>query len=347
MPIQASWAGAVEGWGAGAARTQRQSGRGSYLERLCVEHPPGDARAGTVAAGYVGTRHICARVMATISPQPVCGRVVTAFAPTRHPDSAAVSGFRTGWRVGAAQRVQIPTVGRAAAHPAAHGNLGDAETMGPRRSVGAMSPARPGDAGGAPVAPDRLSGSITGAGLAAPVVARSGDSNRERGNATSARSGRGLDIIRESQPGVASSDVDHPRGSSNPLEDLASRRVMAIAGPSVGAVSDANMVTDYAWAPRTNAARASQWKAWLSFCGSDGRAPLLVTEGHVLAFIGWAKKERIAGHRHTASIPQYISAVRSIHKMYTETEVPPFPFMDVVLRSYRKWEEAKFPNETV
>lgn len=63
-----------------------------------------------------------------------------------------------------------------------------------------------------------------------------------------------------------------------------------------------------------------------------------MTEGHVVSFIGWLQDERKASTRRVAaaSISQYISAIRTLHKMYTDEPPPQFPFFDVVLRSYKK-----------
>lgn len=74
-----------------------------------------------------------------------------------------------------------------------------------------------------------------------------------------------------------------------------------------------------------------------------------MTEGHAIAFIGWLKEERVLGRRRvaSASVPQYLSAVRTMHKLYVGQPSPALPFLDVVLRAYKKWEEYKFPAAEV
>lgn len=49
----------------------------------------------------------------------------------------------------------------------------------------------------------------------------------------------------------------------------------------------------------------------------------------------------------SSSIPQYLSAARQVHYMYTGTQVPTYPLVEHVLRAYSKWEEANFPKEDV
>ena len=81
----------------------------------------------------------------------------------------------------------------------------------------------------------------------------------------------------------------------------------------------------------------------------DDRQPVPVTEGSLVAFIGWLKMSRERGTRQVgaSSIPQYLSAVRRMHELYTGRAVPVFPFLESVIRAYGKWEEAEYPKDLV
>lgn len=133
------------------------------------------------------------------------------------------------------------------------------------------------------------------------------------------------------------------------LASGAAMHLQAVAGASASAQHSAELVTQFAWSERTESSRQSQWKAWVEFCTEDGRQPLPVTEGHLVAFIGWLKLSRERGTRGVGvnSLPQYLSAVRRMHELYVGRAVPHYPFVDVVVRAYGKWEEQHFPKDTV
>lgn len=133
------------------------------------------------------------------------------------------------------------------------------------------------------------------------------------------------------------------------LGDGAASHIEALAGSSASARHAAELVAQHAWSERTEASRQSQWKAWVEFCTEDGRYPISVTEGSLVAFIGWLKMSRERDTRQVGatSIPQYISAVRRMHDLYTGRPLPSFPFLDSVIRAYGKWEESKYPRELV
>lgn len=57
-------------------------------------------------------------------------------------------------------------------------------------------------------------------------------------------------------------------------------------GVSVAMTASADLSREYAWSSRTTRSRDSQWRAWLPFCEYDHRAPLPVSESHLVAFIG-------------------------------------------------------------
>lgn len=120
-------------------------------------------------------------------------------------------------------------------------------------------------------------------------------------------------------------------------------------GASTVAQYTAKLVTQFPWSDGTESSRQSQWKAWIEFCSEDGRQPLPATEGHFVAFIGWLKLSRERGTRSvgSSSLPQYLSAVRRMHELYVGRPVENFPFVEVVVRAYGKWEEQGFPTESV
>ena len=70
------------------------------------------------------------------------------------------------------------------------------------------------------------------------------------------------------------------------LGDGAASHIEALAGSSASARHAAELVAQHAWSERTEASRQSQWKAWVEFCTEDGRYPISVTEGSLVAFIG-------------------------------------------------------------
>lgn len=120
---------------------------------------------------------------------------------------------------------------------------------------------------------------------------------------------------------------------------LASIRVARVAGTTAVATMTAAMVSNNAWSGRTTASLDSQWKAWLQFFEDDGLVPLPVTEGNIVEFIGWLCMEREQGRRNvgSTSIPQYLTAVRQIHDMFTGTDVPAYLFVALVIRAYSRW----------
>lgn len=74
-----------------------------------------------------------------------------------------------------------------------------------------------------------------------------------------------------------------------------------------------------------------------------------MTEGHLPAFTGLLKEERLASKKKggPASITGYMSTVLQFQNMYIGTTVPPYPFMQHVLRSYKRWEKDGFAQEKV
>lgn len=132
------------------------------------------------------------------------------------------------------------------------------------------------------------------------------------------------------------------------LADQAVRRIGTLP-PSSGLARSASLLSDFAWSERTTSTRNSQWKTWVSFCDAEGRPILPVTEAHFVAFIGWLTLEREAGRRSvsSASIPQYLSAVRQMHQTTLGYAIPSFPLVAALIRGYSRWEEANFPKTEV
>lgn len=66
----------------------------------------------------------------------------------------------------------------------------------------------------------------------------------------------------------------------------------------------------------------------------------------MVAFIGWMKtlKELEARRVGSKSILQYLGAVRQSYLYLTGSPAPSFLYLDVVMRAYRRWEEASFPR---
>ena len=58
----------------------------------------------------------------------------------------------------------------------------------------------------------------------------------------------------------------------------------------------------------------------------------------MLAFIGWLKSSREQGTKKVSaySIPQYLSAVRVMHQLFTGESVPHYPMVDILRRAYAK-----------
>lgn len=110
-----------------------------------------------------------------------------------------------------------------------------------------------------------------------------------------------------------------------------------------------SLVEQYAWSTRTTASRHSQWRTWMQYCSDSNLAPLPVTEAHLCGFFGWLKAERERDGRRVraTSIPQYLTAVRQMHQFVTATSLPRYPFVDIMMRAYSKWEEEYFPVDMV
>lgn len=125
---------------------------------------------------------------------------------------------------------------------------------------------------------------------------------------------------------------------------------MAGVGPATGGTRAAGvdrvgaLVAEYAWAAGTIRSRGSQWRAYLEFCTVSGRSAVPVTaskvsEGALLAYIGWLADEHEAGRRNVApaSLAQYVSCVRTMHKHLTGQPMADMPYLTVATRAYGMW----------
>jgi hypothetical protein len=89
-----------------------------------------------------------------------------------------------------------------------------------------------------------------------------------------------------------------------------------------GAARARRLLEDFAWSTRTIGSRSTQWKAYLEFCGCEGRAIAPVNEGQLVAYVGWLEMERESGRRSVsaASLPQYLSAVCVVAKSVFDSQ---------------------------
>ena len=131
---------------------------------------------------------------------------------------------------------------------------------------------------------------------------------------------------------------DSHAGTSRYGDSCGVQSRMSVAGSSAAARHSAELVRIYSWSERTESSRQSQWRAWLASCEQDELTPLPVTEGHKLAFIGWLKSSHEQGTKmfSASSIPQYLSAVRVMHQLFTGESVPHYPMVDIFRRTYAK-----------
>lgn len=67
-----------------------------------------------------------------------------------------------------------------------------------------------------------------------------------------------------------------------------------------------------------------------------------MTEGALLAYIGWLADERDAQRRDVspASLAQYLSCVRRMHKNITGTPLLDMPYVTTAVRAYGMWHSA-------
>lgn len=140
----------------------------------------------------------------------------------------------------------------------------------------------------------------------------------------------------------------HTRTTERVMSYLDGSRVERVSGTTEGSCRSRELVKSYAWRQMTSTTRESKWILWLDFCDEERRVVLQVTEGHLVALIGWAVAEREAGRRQvsSSSIPQYIRAVQQMQLLTIGTPVQKFAFVSLVRRAYEKWEEETYPKAT-
>lgn len=132
----------------------------------------------------------------------------------------------------------------------------------------------------------------------------------------------------------------------NVLGQLAAAHVREPTGFTPCGLFVAEFVQHCAWSTRTYTRINSQSKCYKIFSDDDGRDPLPISEGHLLAFIGWLKSERMAVRRGVAtkSVPQYLNAIRTMHRFYIGSPSQQFSFLKIALWAYKKWKEVRFPS---
>jgi site-specific recombinase XerC len=119
-----------------------------------------------------------------------------------------------------------------------------------------------------------------------------------------------------------------------------------------GAARARRLLKDFAWSTGTIGSRSTQWKAHLEFCGHEWRTTVPVNESQLVSYEGWLAIEREAGRRSvsTASLPQYISAVRVVAKLFFDGQealtAGRMPILKALLRSYGQWEARSIPRLT-
>jgi site-specific recombinase XerD len=119
-----------------------------------------------------------------------------------------------------------------------------------------------------------------------------------------------------------------------------------------GAAQARQLLEDFAWSTWTIGSRSTQWKAYLEFCGHEGRAIVPVNEVQLVAYVGWLAIEREAGRRSVsaASLSQYISAVRVVAKLFFDGKealtAGRMPILQAFLRAYGQWEARSLPRLT-
>lgn len=120
--------------------------------------------------------------------------------------------------------------------------------------------------------------------------------------------------------------------------------ILQVAGgeATVGARRVGELVAQYGWADGTLQSRSSQWRTYLCFCEAGQRCALPVTEAHLLAYIGWLADERDAKRRDVApaSLAQYLSCVRLMHRTVTGSPLPAMPYVSTATRAYAMWHSA-------
>lgn len=109
------------------------------------------------------------------------------------------------------------------------------------------------------------------------------------------------------------------------------------------------MCIEFSWSERTTRTRNFQWKAWIQICASDGRVPLLVTEAHLMTFLGWIRNEREYNRRIISRrlISNYRSALRQMNTMVAVEPLHSFTYADLFIRDLKRWEEHVITQEEI
>ena len=105
-------------------------------------------------------------------------------------------------------------------------------------------------------------------------------------------------------------------------------------------------VQKHAWAPSMFKTISSQWKAFKEYCREANVLTLPMDESEICFFAIWLTS---TGRVHTkGSLAQYVSAVRTVHKMLRLPLVPtPSEYgpLDMILKGFRR--VVQHPTKTV
>ena len=257
--------------------------------------------------------------MDPIGGQPFRRCVIATIPGRRPPDPKAADAFRAGWYESSHQRFSLPTTRRASLISTPTGISRAQQLLANDRRSAIIVPAGRPDPGNSGEA-HSLTGSSSAANsrVASSILVTSRGSNSEPNQSTSTAAIRNMGGTAHAQPSLAPS-----RSGNQPVTRSAtrmhiasagSRRTEASAGSTPGAARALELVTRFSWSPWTVQSRNSQWETWVQFCMEEQGLILPVTEGHLIAFIGWLSLARERGSRRVglSSIPQYLSAFRQM-----------------------------------
>lgn len=135
------------------------------------------------------------------------------------------------------------------------------------------------------------------------------------------------------------------------IREAVGKARVEVVGDRVGGDQVVMLLTDHTEAQGTAAARATEWRAFCEYREETGREDL-ASGVDMVCFVGWLCEERSRGKRKVSSrsLPQYLSAVRTMHGKLG-LPLPPSPSeffpLQQVLRAYRNWESSRFPMNSV
>ena len=230
--------------------------------------------------------------MDTVCCKQVCRRPIATVPIWRPPSLAAAVAFYLGWNEGAFGRIPstpargVPGIPETTDLPRARRRLGtrlDPHPLpptGPRRHYSAQTSQ---DAG--------TSSAVSSELAAAAFVPSGSDAGQSRPPLPSSP----RDDVAGSPPPESGVEATHARVRPPAVTTPSHRRLAQLslieAGTSrlhaslLSSHRALELVSAYAWSDRTLQARNSQWAAWVTFCHSENRSMLPVTEGHMASLM--------------------------------------------------------------